>query len=82
MFTPTTGNGIIRWSAGILSKRASIGWSQPSKGLIVFSRIDFSGDAARAGPKMNPTRLLIFGKVLFNPLDAGKAVKRLTYTNQ
>jgi uncharacterized protein (DUF302 family) len=32
-----------------------------SKGLTIFARIDFSGDAARAGLKMNPTRLLIFG---------------------
>ena len=32
-----------------------------SKGLAVFARIDFSGDAARAGLEMNPTRMLIFG---------------------
>ena len=32
-----------------------------SKGLAIFARIDFSGDAGRAGLKMNPTRLLIFG---------------------
>ena len=32
-----------------------------SRGLTVFARIDFSGDAERAGLKMNPTRLLIFG---------------------
>lgn len=32
-----------------------------SKGLTVFARIDFSGDAGRAGLKMNPTRMLIFG---------------------
>ena len=32
-----------------------------SKGLTIFARIDFSGDAAKAGLKMNPTRLLVFG---------------------
>ena len=32
-----------------------------SKGLLVFAAIDFSGDAQRAGMKMEPTRLLIFG---------------------
>jgi uncharacterized protein (DUF302 family) len=32
-----------------------------SKGLTIFARIDFSEDAEKAGLKMNPTRLLIFG---------------------
>jgi uncharacterized protein (DUF302 family) len=32
-----------------------------SKGLTIFGRINFSDDAAKAGLKMNPTRLLIFG---------------------
>lgn len=32
-----------------------------SKGLAVFARIDFSGDAAKAGLTMRPTRMLIFG---------------------
>jgi uncharacterized protein (DUF302 family) len=32
-----------------------------AKGLIVFTRIDFSGDAARAGLEMPPTQMLIFG---------------------
>lgn len=32
-----------------------------SKGLTIFARIDFSGDAERAGLKMNPTRMLVFG---------------------
>ena len=35
--------------------------SVASRGLMVFARIDFSGDAQKAGLKMNPTRLLIFG---------------------
>jgi len=32
-----------------------------SRGLTVFARIDFSGDAQRAGLTMRSTRLLIFG---------------------
>ncbi len=32
-----------------------------AKGLMVFARIDFSGDAARSGLEMRPTQLLIFG---------------------
>jgi uncharacterized protein (DUF302 family) len=32
-----------------------------SKGLTVFARIDFSGDAAKAGLAMPPTQMLIFG---------------------
>lgn len=32
-----------------------------SKGIPILAKIDHSGDAARAGLKMNPTQLLIFG---------------------
>lgn len=32
-----------------------------SKGIIVFTRIDHSGEAEKAGLKMRPTQLLIFG---------------------
>jgi uncharacterized protein (DUF302 family) len=32
-----------------------------AKGLIILARIDHSGDAAKAGLKMRPTKLLIFG---------------------
>jgi uncharacterized protein (DUF302 family) len=35
--------------------------SVASRGLTIFARIDFSGDAQKAGLKMNPARLLIFG---------------------
>jgi len=31
------------------------------QGLTVFARIDFSGDAEKAGLKMKPSQLLIFG---------------------
>jgi uncharacterized protein (DUF302 family) len=32
-----------------------------SRGLVIFARIDFSGDAERAGLVMRSSRLLIFG---------------------
>ncbi len=32
-----------------------------SRGLIMFARIDFSGDAEKAGLRMRPAQLLIFG---------------------
>src|SRR5216684_1099713 len=32
-----------------------------SKRLIIFAKIDFSGDAQRAGLQMPPTQMLIFG---------------------
>jgi uncharacterized protein (DUF302 family) len=32
-----------------------------AKGLIIFAKIDFSGDAKRAGLEMPPTQMLIFG---------------------
>ncbi len=32
-----------------------------SKGLMVFARIDFSSDAAKAGLSMPPTQMLVFG---------------------
>lgn len=31
------------------------------RGILVFARIDFSGDAARAGLRMQPQQMLIFG---------------------
>ncbi|HXY98304.1 MAG TPA: DUF302 domain-containing protein [Steroidobacteraceae bacterium] len=31
------------------------------RGVIVFARIDFSGDAARAGLTMRPEQMLVFG---------------------
>jgi uncharacterized protein (DUF302 family) len=32
-----------------------------ARGILVFARIDFSGDAARAGLHMPPEQMLIFG---------------------
>jgi len=36
-------------------------WLVKSKQLTVFARVDFSGDAAKAGLSMPPTQMLIFG---------------------
>jgi uncharacterized protein (DUF302 family) len=35
--------------------------SLKQRNILVFARIDFSGDAARAGLQMRPQQLLIFG---------------------
>jgi uncharacterized protein (DUF302 family) len=57
------GKGVVQLSSNHsfedTFKRLESGVS--SRGLTVFARIDFSGDAERAGLKMKPTRMLIFG---------------------
>jgi len=59
----TTVNGILQ----VVSKYpfaetvARLESAITSRGLTIFSRIDFSGGAAKAGLRMNPTRLVIFG---------------------
>ncbi|HTW38035.1 MAG TPA: DUF302 domain-containing protein [Steroidobacteraceae bacterium] len=35
--------------------------SLKQRGILVFARIDFSGDAARAGLDMQPEQMLVFG---------------------
>lgn len=35
--------------------------SLKQRGIMVFARIDFGGDAARAGLRMQPEQMLIFG---------------------
>lgn len=35
--------------------------SLKQRGILVFARIDFAGDAARAGLRMQPQQMLIFG---------------------
>lgn len=35
--------------------------SLKQRGIMVFARIDFSGDAARSGLEMQPQQMLIFG---------------------
>jgi uncharacterized protein (DUF302 family) len=56
-------DGLVRLASGhsfedTLSRLES---ALASRGLTIFARIDFTGDAARMGLKMNPSRLIIFG---------------------
>jgi uncharacterized protein (DUF302 family) len=55
--------GLIRLPSGhsFVDSVARLESTVTSKGLTIFARIDFSGDAAKAGLKMNPTRMVIFG---------------------
>jgi uncharacterized protein (DUF302 family) len=58
----TSNNGIVSVpSKYSVSVPATAGALVKSRGLTVFARIDFSGDAAKAGLRMPPTQLLIFG---------------------
>ena len=60
---PIDNNGVVR----VASRRSFQGAFDNlesvvmSHGLTIFARIDFSGDAERAGLTMRPTRLLVFG---------------------
>jgi len=59
----TTDNGITRISskhsvAMTLERLESL---LKERGVMIFARIDFSGDAARAGLTMLPEQMLIFG---------------------
>ena len=59
----TTANGITRISskhsvAMTLERLESL---LKERGVMIFARIDFSGDAARAGLTMLPEQMLIFG---------------------
>jgi uncharacterized protein (DUF302 family) len=59
----SAGNGIIRvMSAHSFADTVSrLESALASRGLTVFARIDFSGDAGRVSLKMKPTQLFIFG---------------------
>ncbi len=47
------------------------------KGMTVFALIDHSGEAEKAGLKMRPTQLLIFGSPKAGtPYDGGRAPAR------
>ena len=56
-------NGIVRIASAHSFDEtfASLESAVESRGLMVFVTIDFDEDAERAGLKMKPTRLLIFG---------------------
>jgi uncharacterized protein (DUF302 family) len=56
-------NGIIHLSSphSVSETLARLEAIVQAKGLTIQARIDHSGDAAKAGLKMQPTQLLIFG---------------------
>jgi uncharacterized protein (DUF302 family) len=56
-------NGLIHLSGPrtVLETLARLEAIVQSKGLAILARIDHSGDAAKAGLTLRPTKLLIFG---------------------
>lgn len=56
-------NGVLRLKSGhgFEETFTRLESAVASRGLDIFARIDFSGDAELVGIKMRPTRLLIFG---------------------
>ena len=56
-------NGMIHLSSPrtVMETLARLETIVQAKGLTILARIDHSGDAAKAGLEMHPTKLLIFG---------------------
>jgi len=56
-------NGMIHLSSPhtVMETLARLETIVQAKGLTILARIDHSGDAAKAGLQMRPTKLLIFG---------------------
>jgi uncharacterized protein (DUF302 family) len=56
-------NGLIHLSSPhtVMETFARLEAIVQAKGLTILARIDHSGDAAKAGLQMDPTKLLIFG---------------------
>ena len=56
-------NGMIHLSSprSVSETLARLETIVQAKGLTILARIDHSGDAAKAGLEMHPTKLLIFG---------------------
>ena len=55
--------GVVKFRSSLDVARTIDGLEEAfaSRGLTVFARIDFSGDAQRAGLAMRPEQMLIFG---------------------
>lgn len=55
--------GIIRLASrhSVVATVDRLEASLKQRGIMVFARIDFSGDAGRAGLEMRPQQMLIFG---------------------
>jgi uncharacterized protein (DUF302 family) len=56
-------NGMVHLSSPhtVMETLARLETIVQTKGLTILTQIDHSGDAAKAGLKMQPTKLLIFG---------------------
>jgi uncharacterized protein (DUF302 family) len=61
--TATTDRGVIRIPSRypVATTADRLESMLKARGILVFARIDFSGDAARAGLSMRPEQLLLFG---------------------
>ena len=61
--TPGTDNGIITRASkhSVDETVEKVKWILQSKGITLFALIDHSGEAAKVGLKMRPTKVLIFG---------------------
>src|ERR1700685_1018852 len=61
--SPAAGAGIIRLRSAhtVAATIERLEALLKARGVMVFARIDFSGDAARAGLTLRPQQLLIFG---------------------
>lgn len=63
MTTPQEASGVVRIACrqGVSQTLDRLERLLGERGLTVFARIDFGGDAARAGLSMRPEQMLIFG---------------------
>ncbi|MFM0520159.1 MULTISPECIES: DUF302 domain-containing protein [Caballeronia] len=63
MSTGPTDNGVVTIASahGAIATADKLEALIRARGLMLFARIDFSGDAARAGLTMPPSQLLVFG---------------------
>jgi len=63
-------NGVIHLSSpySVSETLARLETIVQAKGLTILARIDHSGDAAKAGLTMQPTKLLIFGNAKLGTL--------------
>ena len=63
LMTPTTNNGIIntRSNHSVDETLEKLKGILQAKGVAIFAIVDHSGEAEKAGLKMPPTKLVIFG---------------------
>jgi uncharacterized protein (DUF302 family) len=63
--SPSTANdmGVVRIASAhsVPETAARLEALLQERGVLIFARIDFSGDAARAGLELRPEQMLIFG---------------------